>query len=884
MKASRHTTSSGSGRRLLRLLPVLLPALLISGPLLHHPRRHPLPHTAALHNALANNDVKLRVEDFDTEMTTNDNAGKTLIKGSRAVVFENDIYQIESPEVVLTVEQEPEADGEEQPEPLIITLTARKAELDKRNQRIRMSESVEAIGPDFELHTESIRFDARDRRLVSNEHVEMNHYELNDDEQQGKWLSLNVRGRGLVVELPMQRVTIGEDSTTTIYRVTEYFLASETQGGDDATGDDHHNVTIQAEGNMVYSHLLQKIDYHDNVTVRTHDRKLHADKLEISIDREEETDRVEITGIEATGNIQFTFEGWIATGERLGWQNFTQIGKIQGSPAQLTAGDIEITGNEMDFYRLRNRLRVNGPGELTWETQEDHETAPVNGAAPFAASGKPVRIEWEGNMVYTEDGKKGDARFEKQVNVRQDDSRLECEILELAFETEKMQVVSLHARNDVRYVQGEQRIKARELLWDMAGERITMSTTGDDQWVVITEPGREMKARRMDFNLENNTLHCPGEGRMILDAKNAHKDHMPSSPLRIQWSEDMDWDGAGKATFRGAVQSAQNGRELDTDRLDVFFDDEMNPLKLQASGGALLTVTDAPPFQAWAAEGDDHETGSAGSHDGQTTDNGPDDATIKTGEKQSTDDADSAENIRWQVRAEQLEGLLEEEIMQSPSAGALTIIRKGPPDDTIQWTDRMTIDMQELYAVFEGDVEAVFSETTLQCGKLRVDLDEGRRLRYLNATRDVSLVSAGEQGWELSAGKASAVFAPGGELDHLIARTGVRVTDAERRLRAEQLRLFFAFDPATRKNALRRATAREEVMIWYEEEAGRLHARGDSLQWNRSDDTYEIEGKPAALRRDGVAIEGELIRIDRTSGRVALPEGASPAKTTIENR
>ncbi len=820
--------------------------------------------------------VKLTVEDFNTEMIGNDGESHTLITGKRAVVYENDIYVIDSPKVVLTVERKTESEVEVGGKPIVITLTARNAELDEKNKTIRMSDAVEAQGPDFELHTESIRYDAGRRVLLSNDDVELKRYERAEEED--KWLAFRIKGRGLVVELPTQSVTIGGESTTTIDRVSEQFFASEARPDPD-TDDEHQTVTIVARGNMVYSHLLQRIDYFDKVRVSLHERQLDADKLEINVDLDEESESLDITRIDATGNISFRFEDWLATGDELEWQNFTQIGKIQGNPARLFIGPMKVAGNEMSFFRLSNQLRINGRGRLDWEG-DSHEPVIEMAPAPqmaepgsFLATDRPVVIEWEGGMVYSESGG-GKARFEKRVTARQGDSILRCDSLEINLSEGAMEVVSLHARKNVHYQQDERKLSSSSLLWDRDSEKVIASGDDENPWVRVTEPARQLRVKEIHFGLENNSLLSPSGGLVVLNETTDSQNNTDAAELRLEWSESMKWDGEGTASFHGAVQSSQPGRQLNSDSLEVMVDAEMTPVKLVARGNAILVIEDAPPIQTPDGTGDengaDPEEG-----DGE---NGPSPSVIPGAQ------AGTVHGARWKLTSEHLEGLPSEETIRSLSAGTLTVEREGRSDDRIEWTEGMVIDLEELYALFEGDVEAEFSEARLKCSRLRMDLDENRQLRYLNAEGKMLFVAPGEYGWQLSADNASAVFASGGQLDHLIARTGVKVIDAERRLMAEQLRLFFAFNPSTGANTLTRALAREKVMVWYEEGAERLHARGDELQWTSSDDRYELKGKPAALSRDGIAIEGEYIVIDRSSGEVSLPRGSSPVETRIQNR
>ncbi len=870
---NKHSYNPAKKPRVLPLVTVTFMLFSLSGLLFSDPAdNHSFPRPDLRNAGADNGEIKLTVNNFNTEMQGEDNGSHTVIKGSKAVVYENDIYRIELPEVILTVEQQPESE-DEPTETLTVTLTAKHAELDKRNETIRMSEDVRAIGPDFELHSENLRYEAQTRFLLSNSKVQLLRYEVGEDEE--RRLSLKVSGHGLKAEMAMQKVTIGGKSTTTIYHVSDSFFASEdseNQKEEGRTDENPQTVTIHADGALVYSHLLNRIDYSENVRVLTTARRLTADKLSVSVDWETETDNIEITRIDAEGGVSFEFDERVAKGTSLEWQNFTQIGKLKGNPATLTADELEVSGTEMVFYRLSNRLRVNGAGSLIWKTngrrtEEDRQDVAENASMPFLSSADPLTVRWEGSMVYSEtEGR--NARFDRQVAVSQEDAHLECQTLEIVFHHDAGGLVSFDATKKVHYRQGERQLMAEHLSWKESGDEIMASGNSEEQWVIMAEPGRTLKSERIHFNPEKNTLRCPAKGTLTLTPNSDSDNRTDSSPIELSWSDNMEWDGEKKAVFHGDVESAQPGRELKTDRLDIFFDEDMNPSRIVAVGNALLVITDARPLSLDRLRNGNDAGSAAG-----------------TGGTEAGNAGDSAgSGVRWELSAEHLEGLPGGEKLKSDSPGTLIMKQAGVEDDHIDWTDSMTIDIEGMSAVFDGNVQAGFSQATLNCGQLRVDLDENRQLQYLNATKGVNFVSPGEEGWQLSADNVLAVFGTEGRLDHLIARTGVEVVDSARRLASEQLRLFFAYNPADGTNDLQRAAARDNVMIWYEEGTQRLHARGEELLWSEAEDKYELKGTPASLSRDGVAITGEMIVIDRRSGQVSLPRGTTPSGTIIQNR
>ncbi len=856
--------------------------------------------------AKSNNDIQFTIEDFSRQLQTSEDNGHTLVTGSKAVMLENNTYEIADPKVVLTVESQPQDEQDEQDEEdeegeeddqkvekIEIRLTAKKAVLDAENKRIRMKNSVKTAGPDFDLYSESIRYDSESQLLLSNQEVEMNRYDFSEEE--GEWVSLNVKGNGLEADLAMQKVIIGGATETVIYRVSEHFFASDAPADMNADGpssnpddneEQHQTITIKSDGNMVYSHLIQKVNYEKNVVVCSTDRELESDELELTVEQDGDAGNVEIRRVDAVGNVSFAFGNRRAYGEKLEWENFTQIGKLYGEPARLIVGHSEITGKDMDFYRLNNRLRVHGEGQLFWgknnsnreedaqdrtqknnsnreeDAQDRTQEEPFD--PTFFSAHDPISIDWEGGMVYDEADK---ARFDKNVIAMQGDAGLKCDYMEVDFGGEPLTFLSLQARGNVEYAEKERKVVAENLLWEAEKQKVTVFNENGDGWVVITEPGQTFQSRKFHLFLDNNKLISPAEGRMKLERNSDDAPGGYLSVLKLEWTDHMEWDGVDKAEFYGNVSSSQPGRDLEAEKLVVLLDAGMYPTELIAENNVVLVVSDMPaPLPAAlednADRGDNNEVN-----------------------QQQENDPDAREDVStWKLETQHLKGRPEKESMESESAGVLTVQREGRPDDHIEWTESMLVDMEELQAVFKGDVQAVFSQTNLGSDRLRLDLEENRQLRYLEAEGNVIFMSPGEDSWKLSSERASAVFSSSGQLDHVIARGDVEVIDGKRRLQSQQLTLFFLYDQDRQRNRLNKATAREDVSVQYEEGDQSLQARGERLEWERAVGKYVIEGSPAVLSRGDIEMAGNNILIDRKTGEVSLPEGASPAETRFKGR
>ncbi len=839
-----------------------------------------LPSLNIYGSAEANDDVQFVIEDFERELQPQDD-GHASIKGARATLMEDDVYKIEDPHVILRIKQQvedPEEDAQDEKretELVEVTLTAKNAELDKDNQTIRMSESVETIGPDFEIFTESIRYDAPEGTLLSNETVALNRYEFNEEGE--KWKVLSIVGNGMEADLTSQRIKIGGESVTTINQVSHDFFAS-GEVENNAGADELQTIQITAAGTMTYSHLLQVINYDDNVRVSANNRKLNCDNLVITIEQQEGEGDIVVRRIDAEGNVEFEFDGQFAEGDKLEWRNFTQLGKLHGSPAVLKTDDAVIKGDVMDFYRLSSRLRIDGSGELIWAGEiknGDKDVEQDAAITPFSPR-HGVHITWEGGMVFNEGN---NARFEKNVVVKQEEVKMQCGVLELEFAPETGLFAAIEAQQNVKYKRDTQSITAHNLSW-YAESNILKTSAKDEEFVVFLEPPQILKSKEIHYDVENDFLYCPTKGELTLNSEIYDATPEQTPLLEISWNERMEWRGGEEAYFQGSVESIQPGRSLSAENLKIIFDEERNPAKIVASGNAELTVGE-DSFLNLPIDDEEYaepEGENANDNESESPNN----------DKNQTSGGEQARSRRiWQLKSDEIVGYVKKEILKSEMPGELTIFNDTEheqTDDRIVWNESMELNMGKLHAIFRGDVHAFLEGASLKCQQLQIDIDENRQLRYLNASGNVRFDSNDEAGWELASDNASAVFNPRGQLDHLIARGQVSVSDVRSRLRAEQMRMFFSSDESTEDRILSRLTARGDVNIWYEDDEEEIFTQGSQVEWQRDIDQYEIVGEPAAIRQNAVELEAELIIVNRQDGEVSLPKGSSPAETRMRER
>lgn len=808
-------------------------------------------------------DVKLKVKDFSREVRSEKSGEvEARIAGEEAVLEKNNLYRIFSPVVTSLVSEVADDQGVDV-QMNQVRLTAERAIFHESKSRVELNDSVQAAGEDFQVTTESVSYYAAEHKIEGSQPVRMQRYRVGPDGK--KVRRMLVTGTGLRGDLVVRTVSVLSDVEARLLNVSEDFMASGVPEGekpDDATRD----IVIRSDGPMTYEDGARKVTFTENVRVTTGTKKLTADQLEIRLGKTEAKDKLQVTGITASKKVSLHFKDQTAKGEKLVWQNVTQAGVLTGTPATLTTRRFSVEGERLTFVRLDSRFQVKGEGKLVRKTEgETGETkTEKESGRRFMSSGDPIEVTWAEGMTYEAASRR--ASFEKDVHAVQGGTSLRCDDLDMDFEQEDNAVRQVLARGDVMLREqlewGSRWVKCGRASWSRTDNVIEMQA-GEKKSVVVKAGSELLESGTVIYDLGENRFECPAPGELLVSASEGKG--ATAEPMRVRWEESMRYDRGSepRATFSGKVRVRQPGRTLKAGTLRVTFTGERRPVHILARNEAVLEVlaseseaTEKPEEAPKATNGEGEDTENAGPRfDAGSTD--------------------------WRLESEQVEGFIPENRMEARGDGKLEVLRENKDNDWIRWSDRMEADFDETFARFEGNVRANFGGSELQSGKLSLDFNEERELRHMNCTGEVQFQSGGQRKWKMESASAEAIFAPGSILSQIIARDDVEVRDAERRLRSEFLTLFFRGGEDAEEQSLDRAVARKNVVVRYTGEAS-LTAWCERLDWDADTERYKLTGTPARLSRDDIEIDGETIIVDRMSGRVSLPGGESPARTSIE--
>jgi len=756
-----------------------------------------------------------------------------------------------------------------------LRISALKALYRIADSEVQLYEDVQASSEGLTIATERVKFIGSKRMLVSESPLVMQAHRVDASGQ--KVLAMEVTGTAFEVDLALKMMMIERDVRTTMFNVSDDFLAGGLSAAvSEKTSSD---LIITCSGHLSYDHMDRRIVFADNVKAVLGGRSLLCDNLAVTLARSENGNGLGVTGIVAAGAVTFQYEEQVATGDRMEWGSITQECVLTGEDAKLQTPDFKMRGATLKFFRLNSRFTCEGPGRLDWTapektdaTETDAEaSAPEQGAsAPlFALSmedAKNLAFSWEEEMKYNTMA--GTVQFRGAVKVAQNSQSLRADVLHAGLSEDGQGLDFLTAQGGVVLRQeSPDRVteaSCQTLNWEKTRPQIDL-VGGEQQPVRISSPPHWLESNRVLLNQKTGALECPEAGELKMTSGTGDGQGDAPESVAVRWQERMRYSGDGEPTayFRGGVQATRTGQTVSCNELDVSFDVDQNPAKIVARGDVVVEIqsggTEIPGLlgvNGNASEQDD----SADPSDGSA----------------------GADGGLWRVQSDILEWLTGTDYMSCPAPGVLTLIKAGKEDSSITWKTKMVVDSENSFVYFEGDVEAGFGGATLQSGELRLDFDRQKRLSHIYAEANVNFRTGANQGWAVTSDSAEAVFVSDGILKQVVARGQVQVEDEQLTLACDQLQLFLELPEGARQPLMTRAVAEGHVQVDF---AGKetVQARGDRLEYRRATGVYELTGDPFAWAKRG-NVEGKVEKVlyNAKTGALMSPKGKRPATMTVE--
>src|SRR5574341_17443 len=208
-----------------------------------------------------------------------------------------------------------------------------------------------------------------------------------------------------------------------------------------------------------------KMTFNDNVEVKKGSSTVFSDKLTVFFDPETKRTKQAI----ASGNVLASQGTKIAKGGFLTWDVNTQSAILEDTlKAEFVKDDLNIDALKIIFYKDTGKIDVPSSGSLKARKIKGIKR---RGRVVKADKIDPddttnISVKWEGKMNFLDD--KREANFEKNIEVKTEDSILRCNNLDITFNDHDYNMRSFKASEKIHIID-----KKDNLYSEAVGDRVT---------------------------------------------------------------------------------------------------------------------------------------------------------------------------------------------------------------------------------------------------------------------------------------------------------------------------------------------------------------------------------------------------------------------------
>ncbi len=560
------------------------------GPSLSQKQQKVTPSPAKKSQGRSKNSDTIRQSVEELSMPSYDEKGKEVLvlRGESTILQNDNVYKIISPEI----EVMDSADTENGTQTILIT--SENGEMNNVSREGYLSDNVVVhFDVDTKLTTDYLRY-LPNKNLVHTD---------NPVTIMGN--GTKIIGEGCEIDLINKKMSIKKDVVMEMSGIkNDPFSTSdkpqkqeaETSSEDTVTAEDAdvketkeakeaktENTVIRSNGQLVFEKLVdaQMLTFHDQVVMKIGATTVFSDKLVIYIDPATKQAKQSI----ATGSVLASQDGKIAKGNMLTWDMNTQSATLEDDrqAAEFVQEGLNLYAGKMIFYKNIGRIDVPAAGTLQVEPKKKGKTA-NNAEEPDV---DVINIAWEGSMAYVSDAR--EAVFEKDVEVRKENSILSCNHLKVKLSDHDSSIMSMKGSEDVHIVNRKEGGLVSEAVGDQVVWNVKnkISILRGYPFVILKDgESRQIFSPKVVFYEGGHNMLCEGEGSLYekadkLQSQGAAEDE----DLKIKWLKKMFYNAdMGKASFYEGVEATKGGERLNSDQMDAYFDDNQKMTKLIAAG------------------------------------------------------------------------------------------------------------------------------------------------------------------------------------------------------------------------------------------------------------------------------------------------------------
>ncbi|MEP9411099.1 MAG: LPS export ABC transporter periplasmic protein LptC [Candidatus Brocadia sp.] len=507
-------------------------------------------------------------------MPNYDEEGKEVVimRGENTLLLNDNVYKIIAPEIEVLDSANTESGTQS------ILITSNIGEMNKTSDEGYLSDNVVVhLDAETQLNTDYLRYLPEKKFVYTDDPVVIN----------GK--GVKISGLGCEIDLINRKMWIKKDAEMEMDGVKNdlFFLSQDTaqddSGGNDTRKTPLEKTLIRSSGQLVFDRHPDAniMTFNDNVEVKKGSSTVFSDKLVVFLDPETKRTKQAI----ASGNVLASQGTKIAKGSFLTWDVNTQSAILEDAQkAEFVENSLNIDALKMIFYKDTGKIDVPTPGSLKTTVKEKREGKKT--LAETKKDDKNISVKWEGKMNFRDDTR--EANFEKNVEVRKENSTLLCNNLKVTFNDHNYNLQTLKATEKIHIID-----KKGNLFNEAVGDHVTWDAKNrvtiirGQPFALLREGNkRQILAPRVLFYEDGNRILCEGRGSLYEKTEEKFSgENTEETDIKVNWTKKMIYnDALKKASFYEVVEVTKGGEKLNGDQIDAYMDSNGKISKIIATG------------------------------------------------------------------------------------------------------------------------------------------------------------------------------------------------------------------------------------------------------------------------------------------------------------
>lgn len=511
-------------------------------------------------------------------MPNYDEQGKEVVimRGENTILLNDNVYKIIAPEIEVLDSTRPES------ETYSFLITSNTGEMNKTSDEGYLSDNVVVhIDPETQLNTDYLRYLPEKKFVYTDDPVAIN----------GK--GVKIVGQGCEIDLINKKMWIKKDAEMEMDGVkNDLFFLSQDSAQQTAQNQSDENGTrempfektfIRSSGQLIFDRHPDAniMTFNDNVEIKKGSSTVFSDKLVVFLDPETKKTKQAI----ASGNVLASQGTKIAKGSFLTWDVNTQSAILEDAQkAEFVEDNLNIDAQKMIFYKDMGKIDVPSSGSLKATMKEKEGKKKT-----FAETGnddKNIRVKWDGKMNFLDDTR--EANFEKNVEVRKENSTLSCDNLKVTFNDHDYNLQTLKATEKIHILD-----KKGNLFKEAVGDQATWDVKNKvtilrgQPFALLREGNkRQILAPRVLFYEDGRKVLCEGKGSLYEKGEEKlFNENTEETDIKVNWAKKMIYyDALKKTSFYEVVEVTRGGQKLNGDQIDAYLGRDNKITKIIATG------------------------------------------------------------------------------------------------------------------------------------------------------------------------------------------------------------------------------------------------------------------------------------------------------------